>query len=1416
MTEIPACSINGQDQTAFDRMMLNLLETVLGQADRPDEMGAYLTQAVQALTGPRMVALIQCNHSFGGDGHALIHVYPPHGHADALVDQPWESLAELAHELDHPDLWLPDDTTSAGALLQRMGRSATIALPLLVGHERVGTMFLFDMPSDSRIDQIKSMLEQLGMAAALVFRNALLYEQQEQIVEQRTRELAASEARYRSYVDHAPIGVFVANAQGQYIEVNQAATEITGYNASELIGMRIPDLIPPEGHELALTHFARTVEMGYASSDEPIPFRRKDGVRRYWAIDAIKLTADRFLGFVRDVTKQLKAEQALQESEERFRTLVESAGLGIGFYDLDGKLLYFNEVAARHMGGQPEQYVGQTIEQLYDRNMARNIRVRFAKAVNSPKAHSYEDQVLLPTGNKYFITTYRRVMDATGDISGVQLISQEITERIRAEQAQRQSQARYQRLFDGAVLGIFQSTPDGHILDVNPAFARMFGYDSPKHALDAITHAYQVYHHPAERDAWIAALQASDQPIVYKTDFVRKDGQRFVGNLHVWQVLDEQGRFLYFEGFVEDVTEIVQAQARIENLSRFPQENRSPVMRIDGNGTLLYANQASQPLLDHWQAQIGAPMPTEWLVFAQSLLNRDEADLLDVSVQGRVYSLDCVPIVEEGYINVYGRDVTDRIQAQTRLQESENRFRTVVQRSPQGVLIHDLEGRLIEVNERYSQNTGYTRQELLTMNVADLDPHATGREDWHIWHALGANDTHRLQVTHIRKDGSTYPAEVFLAPIELDGRKLILATVYDITERVKAEQALKNSEARYRDLFNNAQDAIFLHSIEPDNRPGRFMAVNDQACQALGYTRDELLQMDVTDISPTAASDDETTTAVMGELARGGKITFEAVHRRKDGSHLPVEISAHRFTQDGRAMILSIARDISERKRAEAERQRFQAEIRDQAQRLQQVIDTVPEGVLLLDADGVVLLANPMGVTDLNELADAAPGQRLERLGHRPLSAYLNWPEDTDWHETQANGQAYQIIARPVQAKTKEGGWVVVIRDVTHQREIEERLRQQDRMAVIGQLAGGVAHDFNNLLTGIQGYTELVMAQLVDGDPIWMDLNEVRKASERAASLTRQLLAFSRKQVLQPRAVNLNEIITNMEKMLRRLIGENIVLDTELAPNLSLTMGDTGQLEQVLMNLVVNARDAMPQGGALTLRTDNQHLARQVSRGKLELDPGDYVVLQVIDNGTGMPAKVIDHLFEPFFTTKEQGKGTGLGLATVWGIVTQSGGGIDVQSQEGVGSTFSVYLPKLATKEPAESLAQQGNGPHTGVENVLLVEDDIAVRRLTRRALEEMGYKVLEASLPSQAIHISNQYQGAIALLVSDVIMPEMSGHQLAQRLLKSRPQIKVLYISGYTDADESQHDPNDGNVAWLQKPFRPRDLAAKIRDLLE
>lgn len=503
---------------------------------------------------------------------------------------------------------------------------------------------------------------------------------------------------------------------------------------------------------------------------------------------------------------------------------------------------------------------------------------------------------------------------------------------------------------------------------------------------------------------------------------------------------------------------------------------------------------------------------------------------------------------------------------------------------------------------------------------------------------------------------------------------------------------------------------------------------------------------------------------------------------------------------------------------------------------LEQLLECAPEGIALADKDHRIIRANAQftrlfGYTPEETIGRTvddliAPPGRFDEASDITIRVGRGEPVRVETVRRKKDGSPVfvELMAAPVWVGDEHVADYASYRDITERKRsekelagLQEQLRQSQKMEAIGRLAGGIAHDFNNLLTVIKGYADLSLLHLKEGDPLWSNIKEIDRASERAKDLTRQLLAFSRRQILQVKVFDLNSLLLDLEKMLHRILGEDIRLVTELAEDLGRVRVDPGELEQVIMNLAVNARDAMSSGGRLTIETENVELDEDHARTHVGVTPGPYVMLTVSDTGVGMSREVQEKAFEPFFTTKEEGQGTGLGLSTVHGIVKQSGGNIWIDSEPGKGTTFKICLPKV--EGALDPLARPGDSAslREGTEVVLLVEDEAPVLDLVARFLRCQGYTVLEAADGEQALRIAEAHgQEGIHLLLTDVVMPKMSGKELADRLKSLRPDLKVLFTSGYTDNAIVRHGVLDTGVNFLPKPFSVANLGQKIREALD
>jgi len=637
-------------------------------------------------------------------------------------------------------------------------------------------------------------------------------------------------------------------------------------------------------------------------------------------------------------------------------------------------------------------------------------------------------------------------------------------------------------------------------------------------------------------------------------------------------------------------------------------------------------------------------------------------------------------------------------------------------------------------------------------------------------------------------------------------------------EQARAEEARRQGEERFRALIEHGADAVAL--VAPD---GTLLFASHSIERLLGFTPAELVghpgfeRVHPDDLPRVHA-------ALRNIIANPGTPAgLELRWRHKDGSWRYIDgVAVDRLAEPAVGAIVVNFRDVSERRTAEAA-------LRDSEERYRTLVEGVRDIIFALSPEGTISSLNPAFETITGWRREAWVGQPFERLVHpedlplalellgRVVRGELRPASQFRVRTAKSDYRVGEFSATPQLHEGRLVGILGIGRDVTERVQLEQQLRQAQKMEAVGRLAGGIAHDFNNILTAITGYADLLLEDLGATDPRRQDADEIHKAADRAAGLTRQLLAFSRQQVLQPTVLEVNKLVSDLEKMLRRLLGEDVALTTQLAPTTGRVKADPGQLEQVILNLAVNARDAMPNGGKLTLETGNVDLDESYATDHYPARAGPFVMLAVSDTGTGMSEATQAHMFEPFFTTKEKGKGTGLGLATVYGIVKQSGGFIWVYSEVGHGTTFKLYLPRV--QELAERASQPAQTPARaarGTETVLVVEDEAPVRSVARQVLERHGYTVLEAPSAEAALDLATRYSGAIHLLLTDVVMPGLNGRELATRLADLRPDARVIFMSGYTDDAVTRHGVLEPGSAYVQKPFTPDAIARKVREVLD
>jgi PAS domain S-box-containing protein len=805
--------------------------------------------------------------------------------------------------------------------------------------------------------------------------------------------------------------------------------------------------------------------------------------------------------------------------------------------------------------------------------------------------------------------------------------------------------------------------------------------------------------------------------------------------------------------------------------------------------------------------------------YALGFLSRDPALLVRLSAGKGLLFVIITGLLLYTLIRGYMRQSRRKENA---IREGEARFRSYVEHAPMAVFVMDRDGNMQDFNPAAAQMFGSPVGKLCLVDLALDKDRATLRDDVQ---SLFAGAAVEREYSLRKGDGRTL--QLLLRAVRLDDSS-VLAFGSDVTEHRRVDRALRESEERYRSLVTNIGEGITI--VDPQFR---FIFANPAAESIFGVPAGELPGRSMGEFYPPEQF--RRVLAAVERLRRGQSLTREPVIVQPGGSMRRISVTTTpQFDEHGEYVgTFAIMHDITDRTEAEA--------------KLRDFIEQSPEVVALANEEGRIAEFNPTAERFTGIPRGLALGMNLWELQSQFMPPEKRTAEYIRALESMIRGalktgQA-DFLRKPITAAVHSRDGTVRIleqhsfiitthrgfqigsigRDITEEvttaealRKSEEQLQQARKMEAVGRLAGGIAHDFNNLLTVIGGYADLINSSLRESSPTKTGIQEIQRAAQRAAELTNQLLAFSRRQVLQPRIIDLNEIIRGMENMLRRVIGEDVELATSLAPQLGTIRADPGQIEQVMMNLAANARDAMPDGGRFTIETARCAVDQADENGAAAPSGGLSVCLRVSDSGVGMDGETLAKIFEPFFTTKEKGKGTGLGLATVYGIITQSGGQIRAESQPGKGSTFLISFPIAEEKADERRVTARNMSTEPSDETILLVEDEDSVRRYVTSVLQGAGYRVIPARDGMEAIQTISSPESEVHLLLSDVVMPMMSGPELGERARALCPGIRILYMSGYAESSIVNHGILDQGVNLIQKPFAAEDLLSRIRELLQ
>jgi PAS domain S-box-containing protein len=1154
-----------------------------------------------------------------------------------------------------------------------------------------------------------------------------------------------------------------------------------------------------------------------------------------------------WVGVAQDITERKQAEEALIAERHLLHTVMDNLPDLIYFKDREGHFARINLAHAKSFGlSHPSEAVGKTDFDFHTPEHAQEAWADEQEIIRTGQPLvGKEENIVRQDGRVTWVSTTKMPLrDPSGSIIGTFGVSRDITQRKQAEEALKENEEKYRSVVMNIPDVVWTIDSEGRVVFITPNIEKLGGFTAEEVYRAGLGLLIDTSHSDDIQKIQnaIEAVFRDRQPRNIEYRGRRKDGEWIWVEARAVGAFEKNGKW-FVQGLLSDITERKRAE---EALRQSEEKYRALVTNIPD--VVWTVDAELHYVFVSKDVQTASGFSTEEVLEHGSelyldALHPDDAHKVKEAfhalfTHGRPFDLEYRLKRKDGewiwlhdralatyekngirYADGLRADITERKRA-----EEEILFKTALlegqsETAIDGILIVDDEDHIVLANKQFGLNFGVpdellsTKDDLIVRKyVKDQveDPSAFVARVNYLnshWKEKG-NDELKF------KNGKVF--DRYSAPlVDSNGRHRGRIWYFrDITDRKREQKAILESEERYRTLFENAP--VGIYRTTPD---GRILAGNPALIRMLGYSSfEELAKCDLNNIYFAPEYPRSRFMALLEE--QGEVAALESAWRKLDGNVLHIRENA-RAVRDASGKLLyyeGTVEDITERMRTE-----------DEHVRLVTAIEQSAEAVVITNPQGTIEYVNPAFTRITGYTRAEAMGQnpRILKSGNQDEAIYRQlWEtilQGKPWHgeiiNRRKDGSLYteQMSVTPVRgARGDVTHFIATKQDITARKQLELQVTQGQKMEAVGRLAGGVAHDFNNLLTIINGYAQLLMERSTPEDPRRSMFDEILTAGERAASLTRQLLAFSRRQVMEPRVLDLNHVLADTEKMLRRLIGEDVDLRTKYEAALGRVKVDPGQIEQVIMNLAVNARDAMPEGGELLIETSNVEVDEDYARSHPNISPGKYVMVAVSDTGCGMDKETQAHVFEPFFTTKERGKGTGLGLATVYGIIKQSGGFIWVYSEPGHGSKFKIYFPSVEEAVPtADPAKARSTKLAKGTETVMVVEDEEGVRSLVCKALISKGYRVLEAEGAAVALQIAEQFKEPIHLLLTDVVMPQTGGKALAMRLIALHPETKVLYMSGYTtDAIVRQGILEEG-TSFLQKPFAPSALLQKVREVL-
>ena len=1301
---------------------------------------------------------------------------------------------------------------------------------------------------------LKERLARLGPAV-----KRALHEREDRRQRKQAEEaLQKSQQLLNAIVDHSPAAIQVKDLQGRYLLVNSQIETIFDLQRHEIIDKTPHDILAPEIAASFLANDQAALQARSAvRTEEIVPF--PDGMHTFVALKFPLMddTGEPYAvaGVSTDITERKRVEESLRRERDLTSRIAETSPVGIVMVNREGQVTFANP-RAEHILGLAKDAITQRAYNdpewritAYDGSPFPDEQLPFQQvtATGQP-VYDVRHAIEWPDGHRVLLSINAApLLDETGQVDSMVATVHDVTEQVQAEETLQESERRFRNIIESTPLGMhmYRLEPDGRLIftGANPAADRILGIDNSQFVEKTIEEAFPGLTETEVPEAYRRVASTGQS---WKTDQITYEEGQISGAFEVYAFQTSPGNMAAAFLDITDRKRAEEALRESEERFRALVQNSSDIIVVmESAGSVRYVSSAVERILGYSADRFLTDDPFDYVhpddvqMVQEKLAQAIQTPSTPISAEFRLKHRDgswvSIEMITNSLLDkpevrgivINTRDITKRKRAEEALRENEELLDSILTASAVGIA-YARDREIIWANDAMAKLFGFTEEGQYVGKDTKMlyaSEEEYGRIGEIAYEQQRSGKVIEFDAEFRRQDGSLFDGHVKINTLDpLSPRRGIIVSIIDITKRKRAEEAVKKSQ----ESLTRTQSIAHLGGWEWD-LVAQETTWSDENYRISGYEPGDW-EPTFEKFMETVHPDDRD--MIMQKLSdiQEGKITHDTYEYRivlPDGTerwlegHLDVI-----FGDAGQPAVLAGTNlDITERKRNEKERERLLAEIQEQAQRVQQIIDTVPEGVILLDTDSRIILANPLGREDLTILADTLVGGILTRLGDRQLPKVLTSPPQGLWHEVTAKERVFQVIARPIEIGPIPRGWVLVIHEVTQQREIEQRIQQQERLAAVGQLAAGIAHDFNNIMAVISLYAGMSL-RTADLPTKFCDrLETIDQQARRASDLIQQILDFSRRAVLERQPMELMAFLKEQVKLLERTLPENIRVDMEIGEDEYIVNADPTRVQQAIMNLATNARDAMPEGGQLRINLAKIQITERKDAPLPDMEPGEWVCVTVADTGTGISPDVLPHIYDPFFTTKPVGLGTGLGLSQVYGIVKQHEGHIDVTTQEGEGTTFVLYLPAIAPQRPKPShyeteMLIQGQG-----QTILVVEDDNATRAALTDSLELLDYRVLETTNGQEALSILEQYasrsptdpEPEIELVLSDVVMPGMGGRALFHALKERNLTVKVVLLTGHPlDEGELEGLRSQGLGGWLLKPLSIERLSQVVAEALE